>query len=313
MKSIAVLFPGQGSQYVGMGKDLDTDLFQKANEVLGFSLSTLCLEGPVEELKLTHNTQPAIVTHSVAIWNKLQNFLKENNQEASCVLGHSVGEYAALVAAGTLSFEDAVKAVNLRGKYMQEAVPVGAGKMYAVLRLSAEIVGKACEAATTAEEPVEAANFNSPEQVVISGSAQGCQNAIKWLEENSGEKRIRAMELPVSAPFHCSLMKPAEEKLAAHLASLNFQENQIPYVANIDAKLYAKGTAGSVIRDNLIQQVCGSVRWLQSIQTLPKDTLFIECGPSKVLEGLVKKIRPEAQIVSLDTENSWETLKSLLA
>ncbi len=315
---VTLLFPGQGSQYVGMGSKLKDDpeayeYFAKADEVLGYSLSNICLEGPAEELKLTANTQPAILTHSIALFSQVKKKLDNKKIKIGQVLGHSVGEYAALVAAGVLSFEDAVKAVNLRGKYMQDAVPVGVGKMYAILRLNDEIVEKACEAASQNDSVVTIANYNSSAQVVISGHGEACERAIKWLEENSGEKRIRAMELPVSAPFHSPLMKPAEINMTKHLNNITFKENIIPYTANINAQTYPIGTTGDLIRKNLIDQISGAVKWKQSIDQLPSDTICLEVGPGKVLAGLVKKINPELKVISLDDENGLEQLNEVLS
>ena len=314
MKSVTLLFPGQGSQYVGMGKSLINDndcshIFATANEVLDFNLTELCQNGPEEELKLTKNTQPAIVTHSIALFTKLKKFLDEKNIKIDQVLGHSVGEYSALVACGALQFSDAVKAVNLRGKYMQEAVPVGAGKMYAILRVPSEIVVKACESVSTDTEQVMCANFNDPTQILISGHAKACDDAVEWLKNNYEGKQM-AKELPVSAPFHSSLMKPAEVKLAEFLSGLEFKNNEVNYIANIDAKSYS--TNGETIRENLIKQVCGSVLWTQSIEQLSDNTICIEVGPGKVLTGLNKRINKELKTYSLDSESGFAGLEEFL-
>src|SRR5690606_21050006 len=285
MKNLTVMFPGQGSQYVGMAKEFaNSEWMKRADSALGFSLSKIMLEGPEDELKLTAYTQPAILTHSVAVFDKLQ---KENVKDAR-VLGHSVGEYAALVAATVLSFEDAVLAVHLRGKYMQEAVPVGAGKMIAVMKVPAATIEQACKESSSDSEQVMPANYNEPGQIVISGHAAACERAVKWLETNYTETH-RCVELNVSAPFHSTLMKPAAVKLAEHFKTIKFSANEISYIANIDAKEYAAGTSGEIIRDNLIKQVDGSVRWTQSVETLPSD-LCVECGPGRVIMGLVRKI-----------------------
>lgn len=314
MKSVTLLFPGQGSQYVGMGESLINDkdcshIFTTANEVLDFNLTELCQNGPEEELKLTKNTQPAIVTHSIALFTKLKKFLDDKNIKIDQVLGHSVGEYSALVACGALQFSDAVKAVNLRGKYMQEAVPVGAGKMYAILRVPSEIVIKACESVSTDTEQVMCANFNDPTQIVISGHAKACDDAVEWLKNNYEGKQM-AKELPVSAPFHSSLMKPAEAKLADFLSGIEFKNNEINYIANIDAKSYS--TNGETIRENLINQVCGSVLWTQSIEQLSDNTICIEVGPGKVLTGLNKRINKELKTYSLDSEGGFAELEEFL-
>lgn len=313
---VTLLFPGQGAQYVGMGNNLkETEFysfFKKANEILKYSISDICSAGPEDQLKLTENTQPALLTHSVALFEKLKPILAQKNIEIAQVLGHSVGEYAALVAAGVMKFEDAVKAVHLRGKYMQEAVPVGEGKMIAILKLDGDIVKEACRKASTADSQVMPANFNDPKQIVISGHAEACDQAVKWLEENVKE-RFGTIPLQVSAPFHSTLMKPAAEKMTAVLSDIKFTSNTIPYVANIDAKKYDNRTDIELIRQNLIDQICGSVLWTQSIQELGITTKFIEVGPGKVLAGLVKRILPDAQILSLDTPEAFTKLEEFLA
>ena len=314
MKKVTLLFPGQGSQYVGMGKNLfdlpeAKTVFEKANASLGFDITSLCFEGPEEKLKLTEFTQPAIVTHSIALFEVLKTKLAEQGYEVERVLGHSVGEYAALVAAGTLKFEDAVKAVNLRGKYMQEAVPAGKGKMYAILRVPGDIVAKACEAVSTETEQVMCANFNDPTQVVISGHSAAADKAVEWLKENYEGKQM-AKELAVSAPFHSSLMEPAEKKLSEFLNTIEFSANTTSYIANIDAKEYK--TDGEAIKQNLIKQVCGSVLWTQSLTELPDETVFIEVGPGKVLSGLNKRINKNFKTYTLDSETGFEGLSEFL-
>ncbi|MCO4792113.1 MAG: ACP S-malonyltransferase [Bacteriovoracaceae bacterium] len=313
-KSVTLLFPGQGTQYVGMGKALEGspsyELFEKANEALGFSLSTLMFEGPEEDLKLTENTQPAILAHSVALFQKVKNILDEKGIKIDRVLGHSVGEYAALVSAGVISFEDALKAVNLRGKFMQEAVPEGKGKMYAVMKVPEDTIRKACDAASTENAKVMPANFNEPNQIVISGEAEACDKAIKWIEENHSDP-YRAVELQVSAPFHSSLMEPAAKKLNEAFGSFTFNKNEIPYVANIDAKEYGAGTDPEVIKENLFKQVDGSVLWTQSIQSLPEDTVCLEVGPGRVLMGLVRKINRGIKVISLDKDGAFDDVKEL--
>jgi [acyl-carrier-protein] S-malonyltransferase len=313
---VTLLFPGQGAQYVGMGKNLldfpeSKNVFDKADEALGFKISNLCFEGPVEDLTLTENTQPAIVTHSIALFEKLKTILDEKNISINRVLGHSVGEYSALVAAGSISLEDAVLAVKSRGSFMQDATPAGVGKMFAIMRVPSEIVTKACEASSNEENKVMAANFNEPTQTVISGHAEACQRAVTWISENF-EGRSRAIELKVSAPFHSSLMKPAEHKLNTFFDSISIKENEIPYVANINTEEYAIGTNGNIIRENLVNQVCGSVLWSQSISKLSDKEIFIEVGPGKVLAGLNKKINKEFRTYSLDSESGFEGLVEFL-
>ncbi|MFT6631420.1 MAG: [acyl-carrier-protein] S-malonyltransferase [Bacteriovoracaceae bacterium] len=313
-KSVTLIFPGQGSQYVGMGNNIEeinecSEVFKQADKSLGFNISEICKNGPEEKLKLTEFTQPAIVTHSIALFQKLKNVLSDKGIAIDRVLGHSVGEYPALVAAGAIRFEDAVKAVNLRGKYMQEAVAPGEGKMYAILRVPGEVVEKACSEVSTETEKVMCANFNDPTQVVISGHADAADKAVAWLKENYEGKQM-AKELAVSAPFHSSLMKPAEEKLSEFLSTIEFKSNDIPYIANIDAKEYK--TDGETIKSNLVNQVCGSVLWAQSMATLPDETICIEVGPGKVLTGLNKRINKTFKTYTLDTEASFEGLEEFL-
>lgn len=310
-KSVTLIFPGQGSQYVGMGKDLDHSLFDKGNEVLGYDLKKIMHEGPEEELKLTHNTQPAILKHSVTLYNHLIEFLNLHNIKIDRVLGHSVGEYAALVAAGVLSPYDAIHAVHLRGKFMQDAVPVGKGTMYAILKVPQNIVEEACRVSSIAGSEVMPANFNDPSQIVISGEVEACKRAVAWLTENYKEPH-RAMELNVSAPFHSSLMKPAADKLKEAFAHFKWHENKIPYIANIDAKEYGAGTNPETIINNLYHQAYGPVLWTQSIEKLPANTICIEVGPGKVLMGLVRKINREIKVVSLDKEEAFKELAEVL-
>ena len=311
VKSVTLIFPGQGSQYVGMGKNLDQSLFDKGNEILGYDLKRLMQEGPEEELKLTHNTQPAILKHSITLFNQLMNVLEKHDVKIDRVLGHSVGEYAALVVAGVLSPYDAIHAVHLRGKYMQEAVPVGMGKMFAILKVPAEIVEAACVASSTAGSIVSPANFNDPSQIVISGESAACSRAVAWLAENFKEPH-RAMELNVSAPFHSSLMKPAADQLREAFTRFKFHPNKIPYIANINATEYPVGTNPETIIDNLYQQAYGPVLWTQSISTLPSDTLCIEVGPGKVLMGLVRKINKDIKVITLDRDEALAEIEEYL-
>lgn len=315
-QKIAVLFPGQGSQYVGMGKSLSQtagySLFAKADSVLGYPLWTMMSEGPDDQLKLTHNTQPAIVAHSLALWMNLSELLKAKKKNVDYVLGHSVGEYAALAAAGVFSFEAAIKLVHLRGKAMQEAVPADLGKMFAVLKAPQEAVEEACAKSSDSEFQVVPANFNDPTQIVISGHSEACEKAIAWLKENLATP-FRAIELNVSAPFHSPLMKPAAEVMKKELAAVEMKNNQIDYIANIDATLYGAQTTPDKIRQNLVEQMAGSVRWTQSIAKLPVGTLCIEVGPGRVLQGLVKKIQPELTVISLDKEGAFNELEEALS
>lgn len=310
MNSVTLLFPGQGSQYVGMGESLKSnELLCRLNSIVDYPLLEMMLNGPEEDLKQTANTQPAILSHSLALYDELIKNFPELKIER--VLGHSVGEYAALASAGALSYEDALKSVHLRGKAMQEASPVGQGKMVAILKISRDWVIKACDAVSTHEKKVMPANFNDPKQTVISGDADACDKAVEWLKENCPE-RHGAIPLKVSAPFHSSLMEPAAKVMNEHLSALTFSNLKFPYIANIDAKEYSCKTSPETIKDNLVKQVCGSVQWCQSIESLSPNTLFLEVGPGKVLAGLIKKITPEAKVLSLDKIESWSEVKEFL-
>src|SRR5246127_2536192 len=284
---VAFLFPGQGSQVVGMGKDLAEhyaiarQTFEEADGALGYKLSQLCFEGPEERLRLTEITQPAILCTSVAAWRILQ----QKGIEPDYVAGHSLGEYSAHVAAGTISFADAVRTVRNRGKYMQEAVPVGVGAMAAILGMDPDKVSAACAEASNGEV-CEPANINSSEQIVISGNTGAVERAAK-LATDRGAKR--AVMLPVSAPFHCSLMKPAQDLLATDLQALTFQKPGVPIACNVDAALLQDADRS---RDALVRQVTGSVKWSQSIHLLIAQGVerFVEVGPGKVLSSLMRQI-----------------------
>lgn len=288
MGKVAFVFPGQGSQTVGMAQELAKDfnevqhVIAQADEKLGYKLSTLMFEGPQEELTLTYNAQPALLTSSIAI---LQ-MLKKAGIKADYAAGHSLGEYSALVAAEAIRFEDAVQTVHMRGKYMEEAVPAGIGSMAAVLGLEEQLLKEACEDASIEAGPVQLANLNCPGQIVISGTTEGVTAASEKAKEK-GAKRV--IPLVVSGPFHSSLMKPAASKLEDTLSSIDINDAIIPVIANVDADEMTNATEIPV---KLVEQLYSPVRWEQSVQKmidLGVDT-FIEVGPGKVLSGLIKKV-----------------------
>jgi len=308
--SLAFLFPGQGSQAVGMGKNLAEhhpiakQTFEEADDALGMKLSQLCFEGPEDQLRLTENTQPAILTVSIAAWRVLD----DKGVKAALVAGHSLGEYSAHVAAGTLSFADAVRAVHNRGKYMQEAVPVGTGAMAAIIGMSIDAVVTLCADAAQGEV-CEPANINSPDQIVISGHAAAIERAVKLADERGAK---RAKVLPVSAPFHCSLMQPAQDRLAKDLESLNFSPPQVPVIANV----YAKPVEDAVSsREALIRQVTGAVKWSECVQVLISRGVqtLVEVGPGKVLSGLMRQIDRTKKAVNVEDEASLRKTMEYLA
>ena len=273
--------------------------FQEADEACGFSLSKLCFEGPDDDLKLTENTQPAILTVSVAAYR----VLAEHGVDASLAAGHSLGEWSAHVAAGTLEFADAVRAVKARGRAMQQAVPAGQGAMAAVLSLDAAQVAEACaEAAQETGLIVAAANLNSPGQTVISGAVAAVERASAIAKAKGAR---RAVMLPVSAPFHCALMQPAQEEVTRVLASLTLSEPRIPVAANVTGGLV---TTAQAARDALIRQVTGTVRWVDCVQALVAAgaTAFIEVGPGKVLSGLMRQIDPAQKALNVEDTASLE-------
>lgn len=303
---LAFLFPGQGSQAVGMGRDLAdhfpvaAQTFAEADAALGFPISRLIFEGPEEDLKLTENTQPAILTVSVAAWR----VLAQHGVHPALAAGHSLGEWSAHVAAGTLSFADAVRAVKARGHAMQLAVPPGQGAMAAVLALDPALVAEACrEAAAETGLPVAAANLNSPSQTVISGAVAAVERASA-LAKAKGARR--AVMLPVSAPFHCVLMQPAQEEVARVLSGLTLADPAMPVAANVTGGLL---TTADAARDALIRQVTGAVRWVDCMHALiaAGATHFIEVGPGKVLCGLLKQIDPAQKSLNVEDSASLET------
>lgn len=306
----AIVFPGQGSQSPGMGKELAENfavarqVFEEADDALGFAISRLCFDGPAEDLQLTENTQPAILTVSVAAYRAMQ---EAGIGPPAFVAGHSLGEYSALVAAGALSLSDAVRTVRARGRYMQEAVPVGTGAMAAVIGGELGDIERICAEASNGQV-CSIANFNSPNQAVIAGHTEAVDRAVELL---SGVAK-RVIKLKVSAPFHCALMKPAQDRLALDLESLNFSEPQVPVVTNVDARAT---TAPDELRAALVRQVSAPVRWVESMQLLIEQGAgtFIEAGPGKVLSGLMRQISRDVKMLNVEDAASLETTRAALA
>lgn len=326
MSHLTALVPGQGSQFVGMGRFLVDEfpiakpVFEEASDAIRIDMKKLCFDGPESDLALTHNTQPAILTVSRAVWKVLQS---ESQFQVRFTAGHSVGEYGALVMSEVIDFATAIKAVRLRGELMQSAVPVGVGGMAAVMGMTDPQVIELCQICLQKIKEVSGqsaslspANFNSPGQVVISGHL----SAIEFLRTNikseifpESLRKAKLIPLNVSAPFHCDLMKPAEEKMGAHLKTINFKNTDHGVLQNFTARLE---TDGSLIRESLIRQISGPVKWTESVQELKRlgSTKMIECGAGKVLTGLIKKIDPEIEVLSTGTvEDLKQTLQRIQA
>ena len=309
MSKSAYIFPGQGSQTVGMGKDLfdnftaAREVFEAADDALGFSLSGMCFSGDEADLQLTANTQPAILTASIAAYHAA---MAEGLLEPEYVAGHSLGEYSALVAAGVLDFADALRTVRKRGTYMQDAVPFGVGAMAAIFGFDVETIGTVCSEAAQGQV-CSPANINSPSQIVIAGNTEAVERACDISKENGAK---RAIKLNVSAPFHCALMMPAQERLSADLAELSYGDFAFPIVHNVDA---AVNTDASSVCDRLTQQVSSPVRWMQTIENMTASGVdkFIELGPGKVLTGLVRQISKDVTYANIEnTESLRNTLET---
>ena len=310
MVKIAFVFPGQGSQFIGMGKDFydhvpdAKELFDEAVDVLGYDLVNICFNGPDETLRLTENTQPALLIHSTMSLK----ILRENGINSVLAAGHSLGEFSALVAAGALKFRDAVRLVRLRGQFMQEAVPVGVGSMAAIIGLPVESIQELCDKVSSETNLVQSANLNSPVQTVIAGHKQ----AVEMVSENAlsaGAKK--AVMLPVSAPFHSALMKPAEIRLQKELEDTEFHDLSFPVINNIEAKPITKG---SEARESLVKQVCSPVRWCETMQSIVdhKIEVVVELGSGKVLSGLMRRFDKSINCYQVgDMETLSQTLAAL--
>lgn len=307
---VAYIFPGQGSQFAGMGRELfeayaaAREVFAEADDALGFSLSQLCFEGPGEALQLTENTQPAILTVSVAALRAME---AEGFPQPELVAGHSLGEYSALVAAGSLSLRDAVRIVRARGRYMQEAVPVGVGAMAAIIGSDEKTVRECCQEAAQGEV-CSPANINSSKQIVIAGHTGAVERAMELLKARGAK---RAIKLPVSAPFHCALMQPARERLAADLEKIEFADLKVAIISNVST---VENSEGAQARRDLIKQVTGTVLWRLNVNYIRSEgvTTFVEVGPGKVLSGLVKQIEPDARCLNVADPASLEATRAAL-
>lgn len=310
MVELAFVFPGQGSQFVGMGEDFYASMpearkmYEEANEVLQKDLKSICFNGPDETLMLTENTQPAILVHSIIALK----MLREHDIDCVLAAGHSLGEYSALVAAGAISFRDAVRLVSLRGRFMQEAVPIGVGAMAAIIGMPADRIRELCEKATQKGQLVQPANLNSPEQTVIAGHKEAVESVCHEAKEAGAKK---AVLLPVSAPFHCPLMKPAEIKLQQELEKTEFQDLSFPVITNVEAKPNSKAADA---KEYLRQQVCSSVRWAETMKCIADHGIrtVVELGPGKVLSGLIRRFDKSIQCYQVNDTRSLEQTVSAL-
>ncbi|MDY7031546.1 MAG: ACP S-malonyltransferase [Thermodesulfobacteriota bacterium] len=309
MTKSAFVFPGQGSQYIGMGKEFydnfsaAKETFEEANDSLGLDIGKICFEDPHNEIGLTINTQPAVLTTSIATLRVLN---QETDIKPFLLAGHSLGEYCALVAAGSLNFSDAVQIVRQRGRFMQEAVPVGSGTMAAIIGMDEEDVEKICTEITEDGHLVCPANYNSPEQTVVSGQTTGIEKAVDLAKERGAK---RAIILDVSAPFHSSMMKPAMERLAEELEKISFNSITTPVISNVEADV---NTSTEKVRELLIRQVCSPVKWVQSIRRMVEEGIetAIEVGPGRVLSGLMRKTAGHVKTLNVENMKSLSKVQA---